>query len=113
MEGGGLDRRLPRPIGCQRGPAGGEMEGCAAHSRDDAADAAIAEEPMPRARPQPAFALAERQLVDEALHKSVQPVAAQDRGIAREIKEVEVAGTIVRPCVRAGGELFAVRVRCL
>ena len=113
MKRSGLDRGLPCPIGCQRSPAGDEMQWGTAHSRDYAADAPITHEPVSRARPQPAFALAERQLVDEALHKSVQPVAAQDRVIAREIKIVEVAGAIVRPCVGAKGEFFAVGVRRL
>src|SRR6266550_5190967 len=113
MEGSDLDRRLPRPIGSQRDPAGREMQGGAAHSRDDAADAPITENPVARARPQPVFALAEWQLIDEALHKCVLPVAAQDRVITREIKEVEITGTVVRPCVRAEGELLGVGVRRL
>src|SRR6266446_3538191 len=113
MEWGDLDRRLPRPIGSQRSPVGCEMQGGAAHSRDYAADAPIAQEPIPRARPQPVFALAEWQLIDEALLKCVLPVAAQDRVITREIKEVEITGAFVRPCVRAERELLGVGVRRL
>src|SRR5713101_4704900 len=101
MEGGDLDRRLPRPIGSQRSPVGREMQGRAAHSRKDAADPPITEEPVAGARPQPVFALAEGQLIDEALDKCMLPVAAQDGVIAREIKEVEIAGAIVRPRVGA------------
>src|SRR5260370_38140345 len=110
MEGSDLDRVLRRPIGSQRAPAGREMQGGAAHSRDDAADAPITENPVARARPQPVFALAEWQLIDEALHKCVLPVAAQDRVITREIKEVEITGAIVRPCVRAEREPLVVGV---
>src|SRR5258708_25053539 len=113
MEGGDLDRRLRGTTGSQRAPAGCEVQRGAAHSRDDAADAPITKNPVARARPQPVFALAEWQLIDEALHKCVFPVAAQDRVITREIKEVEIAGAIVRPCVRAEGELLGVGVRRL
>src|SRR5947207_443852 len=113
MEGGDLNRRLRGPVGSQRGPAGREMQGGATHSRKDAADAPITENPVARARPQPVFALAEGQLIDEALHKCVLPVAAQDRIIAREIKEVEITRTVVRSCVGAEGELLGVGVRRL
>src|SRR5258707_494672 len=113
MEGGDLDRRLRCPAGSQRAPARREMQEAATHSRKDAADAPITENPVARARPQPVFALAEGQLIDEALHKCVLPVAAQDRVITREIKEIEVTGAIVRPCVGAEGELFGVGVRRL
>src|SRR5260370_42300701 len=94
MEGGDLDRRLPRPIGCQRGPAGCEMQGGAAHARDYAADAPIAQEPIPRARPQPVFALAEWQLVDEARHECGRPVAPPDRLTPPELKVVGIAAPI-------------------
>src|SRR6266404_5494350 len=113
MEGSDLDRRLPRPTGSQQSPVGCEMQGGAAHSRDYAADAPIAEEPIPRARPQPAFALAERQLVDEALYTCVLPVAAQERLMTRAIKEVEITGAIVRASVRAERELRGVGGRRL
>ena len=78
-----------------------------AHSRDYAAEAPITHDPIAWAGPQPALALAERQVVHEALHKSVQPVAAQDRVIAREIEVIEVAGAIVRTCIGAEGQLYA------
>src|SRR5260370_20778794 len=106
MEGGDLDRRLPRPIGSQRAPAGREMQGGAAHSGDDAADAPITENPVARARPQPVFALAEWQLIDEALHKCVLPVAAQDRVITREIKEVDITRTVVLSRLRPEADLL-------
>src|SRR5438309_11030505 len=111
MEGGDLDRRLPRPIGCQRSPAGDEMQWGTAHSRDYAADAPITHEPVSRARPQPASALAERPLLAAALHKRVQPIAAQARAIARAIKSVAFAGATVPPCLGAKAELFAVGLR--
>src|SRR3981189_3144643 len=113
MEGGDLERRLRCPNGSQRAPAGCEVQRGAAHSREDAADAPITENPVARARPQPVFALDGWRLMGEALPKGVLPVAAQDRVIAREIKEVEITGAIVRPCVRAERELLGVGVRRL
>src|SRR5260370_9210629 len=110
MEGGDGDRLLGCPTGSKRGRVGCEVQRGAAHSRDDAAEAPIAEEPIPRARPQPVFALAEWQLIDEALHKCVLPVAAQDRVITREIKEVEITGAIVRPSLKPERDLLPPRV---